>query len=95
MRLAVAEASNSSTRGQLGQAVPSAASLGSPLRANAASAPIIAPESASRPPWLASVTITFAYSDGPKLPRMKGTSNACAAPYTSFQGAASCFQSKR
>ena len=36
--------------------------------------------SSARPGWLASVNMTLAYSEGPKLPNRNGRSNAWAAP---------------
>src|ERR1700758_4067430 len=78
---AVGVASKISFDGQVGQVTPSACgAFGSPLRANAPRLAIIARESARRPGWLAVELAMFENSDGPKLPKMKARSNACAAP---------------
>jgi hypothetical protein len=79
--LSVGVASNSSFDGQVGQVTPSAAgAFGSPLRAKAARLSIIAFESARRPGRLAVELAMFENSDGPKVPKMNGRSNAWAAP---------------
>jgi hypothetical protein len=76
----VGPASKTSLAGQVGQVAPSAALLGSPLRANAPMVAIMAAESASRPGLLAVLLAALENSEGPKLPKMKGRSNAWAAP---------------
>jgi hypothetical protein len=74
------------------QFTPSDALFGSPFFAKAAIDCIIASDSCCRPAWLTVLLITSENSDGSKLPKMKGRSNACAAPYTMSHGAGSCAQ---
>src|SRR6476619_7668636 len=81
MSFAVWVASKISFEGHAGQVTPRAwGAFGSPLRAKAPMLSIIACDSASRPGRLAVEFATFENSDGPKVPKMNGRSNACAAP---------------
>src|SRR5262245_52564814 len=77
---AVGVASKSSIDGHVGHVTPSSGLFGSPVRAKAPMLRIMASDSARRPAWLARVYEMLAYSDGPKLPKANGKSNACAAP---------------
>src|SRR5215470_2196602 len=73
-------ASSSNMEGQVGHVTPSAGLFGSPVRAKAPMLRIMASDSARRPARLARVYEMLAYSEGPKLPKANGKSNACAAP---------------
>src|SRR5262245_700661 len=79
--LLVGVVSKCSVAGHTGQWTSSAAdSFGSPCRAKAPRLRIIALASASRPGRFAVELTTFENSEGPKVPKMNGRSNACAAP---------------
>ena len=80
MTLAVTVASKTSVAGHAGQVAPSAAWFGSPFLANAPRLFIIASDKSRRPGRLAAVFVTLENSDGPKLPKTNGRSNAWAAP---------------
>ena len=76
----VGVASKTTLAGQGCHVTPSCDVFGSPLRANALIAAVMAADSASRPGRFAVLLAAFENSDGPKLPKMNGRSNACAAP---------------
>ena len=81
MALEVGVASKRRVDGHVGQVTPRAAgAFGSPRFVNAPRLFIIASDSSRRPGPLTVEFATFENSDGPKLPKTNGRSNAWAAP---------------